>query len=88
MARQALFDPLEVIFVALEMVLEHAALVQDCHIADVAADVNLVLTDHAPVEIRDPVAVVYQFLSIEVNGSVINSELIQPEKWNCSIVKV
>lgn len=70
------------------MILEHASLVQNCNISDVASDVNLVQADHSSVKTGNSVAIVYQFLGIQVDGTVVNTELIKPEKGNGGIVEV
>ena len=52
------------------------------HVTDIIAIVYLIGTNNTFIKFRDLFAIVDLLLSIQVNGSIVNSELVLSEKWN------
>ena len=61
---------------------------QDSHIAYTICKVYLISTNDSLIEIRYLFAIIYLLLGIQVDCSIINSQLILSEKWNCSFLQV
>ena len=52
------------------------------HVTDIIAIVYLIGTNNTFIKFRDLFAIVDLLLSIQVDGSIVNSELVLSEKWN------
>ena len=74
--------------VPLEVVHHDTSLIKHRHISYVATHFNLVLANHFAVEVSDHVAIFYLFLGVQVYGSVVDTEFVEPKKGDGSIMQV
>ena len=83
-----LFFKLIRIKTTLELVLVHWLFIQNSHIAYMSPYFYLIQSNHSTVKISYFVAILYLFLSIKINSSIINTELVKSEEWNGCIMQV